>query len=275
VELEITSALFVAVALIALAFQYMSVSLGLGYGTALTPVLLIIGFSPLQVVPAVLLSQFVGGIIGGVAHHRVKNVNLDFRPDDKLIKERLRGLGYLPKSLDAKVVFVLAICGVIGALVGVFSAVNVPMVAVETYIGVMVLGIGIAILIRGSRKKAFSWKGLVAMGLLGSFNKGISGGGYIPLVTGGQIIAGREVKSSVGSTTIAVTFVCAVSFLGYVLVKGDIYWTLTAATCIGAVIAAPFAAMMIRRIDSKKLRITIGIATSLLGALTVAKTFIF
>jgi len=273
--MEMTVALFIAVALIAFALQYMSLSLGLGYGTALTPVLLIIGFSPLQVVPAVLLSQFAGGIIGGVAHHRVKNVNLDFRPDDKLIKDRLRGLGYLPKSPDAKVVFILAICGVIGALVGVFSAVNVPKVALETYIGVMVLGIGIIILVRGSRKNAFSWKGLIAMGLLGSFNKGISGGGYIPLVTGGQIIGGREARSSVGSTTLAVTSVCAVSFLGYVLLEGDIYWTLAAATCIGSVIAAPFAARMIRRIDSEKLKFAIGITTSLLGVLTVAKVFVF
>jgi uncharacterized membrane protein YfcA len=94
--MEITLTLFVVVALIALLFQYMSVSMGLGYGTALTPVLLIMGFAPLQVVPAVLLSQFVGGVIGGVAHHRVRNINLDFRRDDKLIKESWRGFGYLP-----------------------------------------------------------------------------------------------------------------------------------------------------------------------------------
>ena len=124
--MEITLPLFVIVALIALLFQYTSVSMGLGYGTALTPVLLIIGFAPLQVVPAVLLSQFVGGIIGGVAHHRVRNINLDFRRDDKLIKERLRGLGYLPRSSDAKVIFILAICGAIGALVGVLFAINIP-----------------------------------------------------------------------------------------------------------------------------------------------------
>jgi len=192
-----------------------------------------------------------------------------------LIKERLRGLGYLPKSPDAKVVFILAICGVVGALVGVFSAVNIPKVALETYIGAMVLGIGITILLRGNRKNGFSWKGLIAMGLLGSFNKGISGGGYIPLVTGGQIISGREVKSSVGSTTLAVTFVCAVSFLGYVLVKGDIYWTLTAATCIGAVIAAPFAAMTVKKVNRDKLKLAIGVVTCLLGALTLAKIFIF
>ena len=244
--------------------------MGLGYGTVLTPVLLIIGFAPLQVVPAVLLSQFVGGVIGGVAHHRVGNINLDFRRD-----ERLRGLGYLPRSPDAKVIFILAICGAIGALVGVFSAVNIPKFALEIYIGVMVLTIGILILVRRHQEGTLSWKKLIGIGLLGSFNKGISGGGYIPLVTGGQIISGREIKSSVGSTTVAVTFACAVSFLGYVLIKGGIYWALVAAASIGSVIAAPFAARMVKRIEAKRLKFAIGIATSLLGALTIAKAFFF
>jgi hypothetical protein len=231
------------------------------------------GFTPLQVVPAVLLSQSVGGVIGGVAHHRVGNIHLDFRRDDRLIKGRLRGLGYLPRSPDAKVIFILAICGVIGALSGVFFAINIPKLALEIYIGVMVLAIGIIILVRRHQEGTLSWKRLIGMGLLGSFNKGISGGGYIPLVTGGQIISGREVKSSVGSTTFAVTFACAVSFLGYALIKGNIYWTLVAAACLGSVIAAPLAAMMVKRIDSRRLKFTIGITTSLLGALTIAKAF--
>ena len=271
--MEISLPLFIIVALVALLLQYMSISMGFGYGTALTPVLLVMGFAPLQVVPAVLLSQFVGGVIGGVAHYRVKNVSLDFRRDDGLIKERLRGLGYLPRSPDAKVIFILAICGAIGALVGVFCAMNIPKLALETYIGVMVLAIGILILMRRHQEGTLSWKRLIGIGLLGSFNKGISGGGYIPLVTGGQIIGGREVKSSVGSTTVAVTFACAVSFLGYVLIKGDIYWMLVAAASIGSVIAAPFAAMMVKRIDAKRLKFAIGIATSLLGALTIVKAF--
>jgi uncharacterized membrane protein YfcA len=272
---EITPTLFAVVAVIAFSFQYTSVSMGLGYGTVLTPVLLIMGFAPLQVVPAVLLSQFAGGLVGGVAHHRVGNISLDFRRDDRLIKERLRGLGYLPRSPDAKVVFILAVCGAAGALVGVFCALNIPKLALEIYIGIMVLAIGILVLVRRQQAGTLSWKRLVGIGVLGSFNKGISGGGYIPLVTGGQILSGREVKSSVGSTTVAVTVACAAGFLGYVFIKGDIYWMLVAAASIGSVIAAPFAAMMIKRIDARKLKLAIGTATSLLGVLTIVKAFVF
>jgi len=35
--------------------EFIDSSLGMGYGTSLTPILLLMGFHPLQVVPAVLL----------------------------------------------------------------------------------------------------------------------------------------------------------------------------------------------------------------------------
>jgi len=272
--MEVTSTLFVVIVFIAILTQYLSVSIGVGYGTALTPLLLIIGFLPLQIVPAVLLSQLAGGIVGGVAHYRAGNIHLDFRRDEKLIKERLRGLGYLPRSTDAKVIFILVACGLIGVLVGVFTAISIPEVALETYIGALVLCIGLMVLLRRSRKSAFSWKGIVALGVVGAFNKGISGAGYVPLVTGGQIISGREARRSVGSTTVAVAILCAVGFLAYLIVEGNIYWRLAVAATVGSIIAAPFAALAARKANPEKLRLVIGLATIILGALTLVKTFV-
>ncbi len=273
--MEITPALFTGIAFLSLFCEYLTASIGMGYGTTLTPLLLIFGLAPLQVVPAVLLGQFVGGVVGGLAHHRLGNIRLDFRQDERLIKERLRGLGYLPKSLDAKVVFILAGFGIIGALVGVFTAVNISSMALMTYIGIVVLGTGAVILLRRNYRGPISWKGLAGVGLLSSFNKGISGGGYGPLVTGGQIISGRETRSSVGSTTVAETVVCFVGFLGYMLIKGDIFWSLAAATSIGSIIASPFAALTVRKINSAKLKIIIGFSTVALGTYILLKTFVF
>ena len=273
--MELSTSLFVAVVFLAMICQYMSISLGVGYGTPLTPLLIIIGFLPLQIVPAVLFSQLAGGIIGGLAHHRVGNISLDFRRDEELIKKRLRGLGYLPKSTDSKVVLALILCGLIGVLVGVFTAVNISQVTLETYIGVLVLAIGITVLLRRTISGGFSWKNIVVLGTIGAFNKGMSGGGYVPLVTGGQIISGRDAKSSVGSTTAAVAILCAVGFLGYLLIEGDVYWRLVAATSIGSVVAAPFAAMTVKKVSSDKLKLVIGLFTIILGIFTLLKVFVF
>ena len=61
--------------------EYVDSSLGMGYGTTLTPVLLLAGFEPLQIVPAVLLSEFVTGLAAGLLHHHEGNI--DFLRDRK------------------------------------------------------------------------------------------------------------------------------------------------------------------------------------------------
>ena len=70
--------LWVIITIIVLAFlcEYMDSTLGMGYGTMLTPVFLLMGFSPMQIVPAILLSELVSGLLAGFFHHREGNVDL-------------------------------------------------------------------------------------------------------------------------------------------------------------------------------------------------------
>jgi len=46
-----------------LVMEVVDAAIGMGYGTILAPVLLMLGFDPFQVVPAVLISQPVGGLL--------------------------------------------------------------------------------------------------------------------------------------------------------------------------------------------------------------------
>jgi uncharacterized membrane protein YfcA len=270
---KITLVTFIIVAAISLLCEYMDASIGMGYGTTLTPVLLILGFSALAVVPTVLIGQLAGGFVGAFFHQKFGNVKLDFRQDER-VKKRLRGLGYLPRSFDSKVVAILVISGVIGALVAVFFTINVPSLVLKTYIGVMVLLIGVIILIRRNRNINFSWKSLVSIGLISAFNKGATGGGYGPLVTGGQLISGREAKGTIGSTTLAEAIVCITPFVGYVIV-GNIVWNLAAATSIGSILAAPFAAFTVKKITTNRLKLIIGLVTFLLGIYTLLDIYVF
>ena len=57
--------MFALIATIAFLCEYMDSSLGMGYGTILTPVLMILGFSPLDVVPCLLLSEALSGTFAG------------------------------------------------------------------------------------------------------------------------------------------------------------------------------------------------------------------
>ena len=115
---------------------------------------------------------------------------------------------------------------------------------------------------------------IAILALLCEYMDASIGMGYGPLITGGQIISGREIRNSVGSTTLAEAMVCIVGFLGYVLVEGNIFWKLAMATSVGSIVAAPFAAITVRRVNTEKLRLIIGLATIILGAYTLVNTFI-
>jgi uncharacterized membrane protein YfcA len=241
-------------ALLALSCEYVDSTLGMGYGTTLAPILLLLGYTPTQIVPSVLLSEFLTGMLAGVLHHECGNVDLK------------------PGSRPFKVALALAACSVVGTLAAVTVAVHVPKWAVKTYIGVLVLAMGVGILLTMGRTFAFSWKKVVGLGLLAAFNKGISGGGYGPLVTGGQILAGVDGKGAIGVTSLAEGLVCVVGVLAYVLTgNGGVDWGLAPSLILGAVLSVPFAALTVRKVPLNKMRWAIGTAITALGAFTLVK----
>ena len=135
----------------------MDATLGMGYGTTLTPVLLLIGFAPLQVVPAILMAQFIAGIFAATLHNGAGNVSFDFKNDhEHEIVKRFGKLGYIPRSNDSKVALVLVFCSVVGVVIAVFVALKLPIFYLKLYIGVLVIGIGMVMLSALKGKYVFS-----------------------------------------------------------------------------------------------------------------------
>jgi len=261
-------------ALLSFVCEYIDSSLGMGYGTTLTPLLLMLGFEPLQVVPAILLSEFAAGILAALFHHQYGNVSFDFRRDERIRKSRLSLLGYIPRSFDAKVTYVLTILGILGVLLAVFFSLNVSKFVLKLYIGVMIFVIGIYIILHINKQSVFSWRRFSIIAALSGFNKGVSGGGYGPLVTGGQVISGRSAKRSVGSTSLAEGIICFVGFFAYVFTRGKIYWVLALPLFIGSVLSTPLSAFTVKKIPEKMMKRIIGLVTISLGVLTIVKVFI-
>ncbi len=263
---------FFALALLSFFFEFIDSSIGMGYGTSLTPILILVGFSPSKIVPCVLFSEFITGILGGILHHQFGNVRFDFRKDKEVLK-RLSGLGYVPRSEDAKVSYFLIIFGVIGAIFASLVSINLPKKFVSFYIAVMVTGIGIYILINLNRKVIFTWKTFLFIALLSGFNKGISAGGYGPLVAGGQIASGRSVKSSIGTTSLAEGIICFFSILIYILIGKGIDLKIGIPLILGSVLSVPFSALFVKRTPEKNLKILIGIIVLFLGISNIMKAF--
>ncbi len=129
------------------------------------------------------------------------------------------------------------------------------------------------ILICLKKEFTFSWKKLTVLGVIASFNKGSSGGGYGPVVTSGQILSGLQSRSTVGITSLAEGLTCLVGVICYVVVsKSLIDWKLAPFLIIGAVCSVPLSAKSVKLIGTQKLKLIIALLTLTLGALTIIKT---
>ena len=245
------------VILLAFFCELLDSTLGMGYGTTLTPVLLLMGFEALAIVPCILLSELITGITAGLTHHKVGNVN------------------FSKGSIHLKVALVLAGCSIIGATCSVFVAINIPKLWLNTYIGVIVLLMGIIILITLNKEYDFSWKKIIGLGSIASFNKGMSGGGYGPVVTGGQILSGVNGNNAVGITSLAEGLTCVVGVIIFIISPQIINWNLAPSLILGALASVPFSALIVKKLPTRSLKLVIGILTFILGSITLIKVFYF
>lgn len=239
--------------LVALVCEYVDSSLGMGYGTTLTPLLLLAGFEPLQIVPAVLMSECLSGLAACAMHQRDGNV--DFRGD-----RPSRTTAILLSALSA-----------VGALAAVALALKLPKLYLKLFIASIILSVGVVILATARRTLRFRAGHIVALGALAAFNKGLSGGGYGPLVTGGQIVSGLNPKHAIAITSLAEGLTCLVGFTAYVLTTGAPDWSLAAPLSLGALLSVPMATLTVRRFNESFIRACVGTLTLILGLLTFAK----
>jgi uncharacterized membrane protein YfcA len=243
----------VPVTLLAFMCGFVDSSLGMGYGSTLAPLLLVMGYEPAEIVPAVLLSECIAGVLASLLHHEFGNVNLR------------------PGTHDFKTAAVLTGLSIVGVLMAVGVAVNVPSWVVKLYIGILVLSIGLTILKNCQRQVTFSWRRIAGLGFLAAFNKGISGGGYGPVVTGGQVLAGVRGRNAVGIASLAEGITSAVGVLAYLVSGMAIPWHLAPSLVLGAVLSALPAAYAVSRLPTGRLTLAIGGLSTALGGYTLMR----
>lgn len=250
--------LLLAIIILGFIGSFVDNAFGMGY-SLLTPIFILIGFDPLIVVPLLLLSQTVAGLSGSIFHRLFRNIEFT-SPDQR----------------EARIYLLFTTIGVIGAVISATLAVTLPDWFMLTYIGLMMLIVGIVVRFKVSFSGGW-WKLYLASGL-GGFNKAISGGGYGPIVTSVQIMTGSEVKSSVGITQFSEATISSIAFLMYVVLS-DIYQvTLVMQAALIMVVtgalAAPVGALFVRKLDDRRARRVVGTCSVLLGLVTLLRLFL-
>lgn len=231
-------------------------SLGGGFGTILSPAFLLLGYSPLEVVPAILFSELISGFVGGGSHAYFRNVNW-------------------------KVAGTIAGFGAFSMILACYLASQViPKFYIKLYVAIIVLAISTLIVAKSFKKfkdrtdNPVKWK-TALLGMLTSWNKAITGGGFGPIATNGLILLGLHPSKAVGTTTISEGIVCFVGLIAYQRFVG-LNWTLALLLTLGSVIADVPAAWltnkMKRNFPLKYHGRLIGVFMLMLGVATLYKT---
>jgi len=239
----------------ALFMEFVDSSLGMMYGTVLSPLLILLGIEAKVVVPSLLISQSLGGFMASYRHHKLNNAD------------------FSKGSLDHKIATTLIWFGVIATVVGVYVSISISPKALSTYIACLV--IGIAILIFSGVTFRLSNISLRLLGAISAFNKALSGGGFGPLVAGGQLVLkDRDEKGAIGSTDFAEAPICLLSFMLWALMKGIPDLTVMASLCIGSVVGGFWGPKALSMVAAKnRLKFILGFLILIEGILVLYKVW--
>jgi uncharacterized membrane protein YfcA len=234
----------ILLALVGLAAQLVDGSLGMAYGVTSSTLLLAIGTNPAAASATVHLAEIGTTLASGISHWRFKNV-------------------------DWKVVLKIGVPGAVGAFLGATVLSNLSTEAATPVMSLILLGLGVYLLVRftlfGLRtdrqhlplRKRF----LAPLGVFAGFVDATGGGGWGPVGTPALLASGRlEPRKVIGSIDTSEFLVSLAASLGFILAIGsqgiDFAWVL--ALLIGGVIAAPFAAWLVRHVPPRVLGSAVG-----------------
>jgi hypothetical protein len=243
----------IIILVMAFAGELVDSSLGMMYGTLLSPILIIMGYDAKLVVPSILISQGLGGLVATIFHDRLGNGQFK---------------GY---TKDTKIALSVIIPGLLATGAGVFVASIISKFALNMYIGVLVVIMGLLVIFPIMYK--FDWKKIWAIGALSGFNKAMSGGGFGPVTSTGKILGGVDAKVSVATTTYAEVPICLFGFALWIAFNGWLAWELPVFLCLGAIVGGLIGPFITKKFNSTILRYSIGILAIVSGIWIIYKLF--
>ena len=234
----------IVLGLVGLLAQLVDGSLGMAYGVTSSTLLLAAGIAPAAASAAVHFSEIGTTVVSGIAHHRLGNV-------------------------DWRTVSIIAVPGGIGAFAGATFLSSIDGDTAKPWVAVLLLGLGVYVIWRflalGGRRPHFRGRlsaGFLApLGVVAGLMDAIGGGGWGPVGTTSLLSSGRlEPRKVVGSIDTSEFVVAIGGSLGFLYALGSqgIDFGYAAALLVGGVIAAPFAAWLVRHLPARVLGVAAG-----------------
>ena len=229
--------------------QFVDGALGMGYGATATSFLLVIGVPPAVSSTGVHVAEMFTSGASAISHFKFGNIN------KKLVRN-------------------LLIPGVLGSISGAYLLSDIiDGETIKPFIAVYLIVLAVIIIVKALKKNIIKkkTKRLGVLASFGGFMDAVGGGGWGPIVTSTLLGNGRHPRYTIGSVNaaeFAVSFASGVTFLIFGGIAG---WQVIIGLILGGVLAAPFAAFLVHKIQRKPMMIAVGILIILLSLRTLSK----
>jgi hypothetical protein len=117
-------------------------------------------------------------------------------------------------------------------------------------------------------------KRLGVLAIFGGFMDAVGGGGWGPIVTSTLIGRGRDPRYTIGSVNAAEFAVAFASGVTFLLFEGINSWQVVLGLMVGGMIAAPFGAYLVNKVNRKPLMVIVGLLVIFLGLRVVLKAIL-
>jgi len=227
-------------------------ALGMAYGVSSNSILLGIGIPPAVASAWVHFAQVFTSLASGISHWKLGNVQW---------------------SLAKR----LLIPGVLGAIVGAYFLSNIDGKAIKPFIAVYLMVMGLIILSKviKNKKKIFNPDGrsLPYLASIGGFADAVGGGGWGPIVNSSLLSKGQLPRFAIGTGNFVEIFVSLASASTFLFFIKELSLAPVLGLILGGVMAAPFAALICKKLNPRVLLAFVGLLVIFLSIRTFYLTF--
>jgi hypothetical protein len=229
--------------------QLVDGALGMAYGVASATMLLGLGVPPVTATASVHQAEAFTCGASGLSHWLAGNVRWPL-------------------------FWMLALPGVLGAVLGAAVVVHVPAAWMRMVLTPYLLGVGIVLLLRGMWGRPPSAdvpRGTPALGLAAGFADAMAGGGWSALTVTTLVARGATPRMVIGTVHLAKCVVSVAASISFLYLVGLSHGTAVLGLIAGGVLAAPVGALFARRLPARVATVLAAIAVLGLGVNNVVK----
>ncbi|MDV3469954.1 sulfite exporter TauE/SafE family protein [Stenotrophomonas sp. C3(2023)] len=222
--------------LIGLGAQLVDGALGMAFGLVSSSVMLSMGIPPAQVSASVHTAEVFTTGASGISHMAAGNV-------------------------DRRLFMRLAIPGAIGGAVGAYGLTQLPGDVIRPLIYLYLLVLAIVILLRAAGRllPKGDIQRVPVLGFFAGLLDATGGGGWGPVATSTLLARGGQARMTIGTVNAAEFVVTVTVSATFLLSMGLHHLQIVAGLLVGGMMAAPLAALLVKRVKERWVLIAVGV----------------